>query len=70
MNKSNDLLLQIRMKHQKISQEEFIFMSMFNGISCGTKDNEARMSGDTLKSYLCMQGRFGTRTMVVHWSRF
>ena len=27
-------------KHQKISQEEFYFMSMFNDISCGTKDNE------------------------------
>ena len=26
-----------------------LFMSMFNDISCGTKDNE-------LKSYLCMQG--------------
>ena len=27
-------------KHQKISQEEFSFMSMFNDISCGRKDNK------------------------------
>ena len=27
-------------KHQKFSQKEFYFMSMFNDISCGTKDNE------------------------------
>ena len=27
-------------KHQKISQEEFLSMSIFNDVSCGSKDNE------------------------------
>ena len=28
------------MKHQKLSQEELLFVSMFNDISCDKKDNE------------------------------
>ena len=32
-----------------------LFMLMFNGISCGTKDNEKNV-WHMLKSYLCMQG--------------
>ena len=35
--------------------ETSLFMSMFNDISCGTKDNKKNIC-HTLKSYLCMQG--------------
>ena len=34
------------------------FMSTFNDISCGTKDNEEEV-WQMLDSYLCLQGRFG-----------
>ena len=32
--------LLLRLKHQRIFQGRFVFMSMFNDISCGSRDNE------------------------------
>ena len=42
------------MRHQRISQERIIFMSMFNDISCGSKDNE-KNAWQMPNSYLFMQ---------------
>ena len=46
-----------------------LFMSMFNDISCGTRDNEQeRLANARLVSLYAR--RFGERQMVIHWSWF
>ena len=46
-----------------------LFMSMFNDISCGTKDNEREcLAHAEVVSFVCKKVWY--RTMVIHWSRF
>ena len=46
-----------------------LFMSIFNDISCGTKDNEREClaNAEVVSIYA---KKFGTGQMVIHWSRF
>ena len=46
-----------------------IFMSMFNDISCGSKDNEKECPANA-KLVSLYAKRYGKRTMVIHWSWF
>ena len=44
-----------------------LFMSMFNDVSCGTKDNEEEcLANARLVSLICK--KIWKRTMVIHWS--
>ena len=46
-----------------------LFMSMFNDISCGTKDIEREcLANAKSRLYICKEVWY--RTMVIHWSRF
>ena len=47
----------------------FLFMSMFNNISCGTKDNQDEfLAHAKVVSFTCKKVWY--RTMVIYWSRF
>ena len=46
-----------------------IFMSMFNDISCGTKDNEEESLANA-QTRISVREKIWKRTMVIYWSRF
>ena len=52
----------------EIFTRRILFMSMFNDISCGTKDNEEECLANARLVSLCK--KIWKRTMVIHWSWF
>ena len=52
-------------KHQKILPGRILFMSMFNDISCGTKDNEKECLAHTLKPRIFVCKKIWKRAMVI-----
>ena len=65
-DKVKDLLSRLRETPANFTGR-ILFMSMFNDISCGTKDNEQECLAHARVVSLYAR-RFGTRPMVIHWS--
>ena len=67
-DKVKDLLSRLG-ETPEIFTGRILFMSMFNDISCGTKDKEEECpSTRSSRIFVCKEVWY--RTMVIHWSRF
>ena len=66
--KAKDLLYRLG-ETQEIFTGRILFMSMFNDISCGTKDNKEECVANARLVSIYAK-KFGIGTMVIHWFRF
>ena len=68
-DKISDLLSSIWDKHQNLSQEEFLFMSMFNDIFCDRYDNKDEcLRNANYCENICWKIWYWS--MVIYWTRF